>query len=384
MSTDSQSTFFGGAKLITPDPIFEVTKRYLADKDPKKVNLGQGAYRDENGAPWILPSVRAATESIAGCGHEYLPIEGLNTFREEAAKLVFGGTTAWKEDRAETGIKKVFITDPTWSNHDLLFASMGYEVNKIPYFKNGEFDHEGFVKVLKTADRQSAIVLHACAHNPTGCDPSREQWKEISAIIKETGAFPIFDSAYLGFNSGSFDEDAWIIRYMVEDLGLEAAVCMSFAKSMGLYGERVGLVACVTKSPETARALFSLLQNAQRATVSNPPVYGARIAAAVLGNPEIAKQWAQDLITMSSRILTMRKKLYSELLRLETPGDWSHIVKQNGMFGYTGISSTQIVELEVNHHVYMANTSRISLAGLNEGNVEYFAKALDQVVRTIQ
>ncbi|KPM41168.1 hypothetical protein AK830_g5420 [Neonectria ditissima] len=381
MSSSTQPSIFAEAKYITPDPIFEVTKRYLADENPQK-------------------------KIVADAGHEYLPIEGLNAFRDEAAKLVFRDTTAWKENRvatcqsisgtgslllaglalkkAETGIEKVFITDPTWSNHGLLFASMGYEVKKIPYYRDGHFDFDSFVKVLKTADSRSAVVLHACAHNPTGCDPTKDQWREIAAIFKDTGAFPIFDAAYLGFNSGSFDDDAWIIRYVIEDLGLEAVVCMSFAKSMGLYGERVGLVACATKTPESSRALFSILQNAQRATVSNPPVYGARIAATVLGTPELAKQWSQDLITMSGRIQSMRKKLYSELLRLETPGEWSHIVSQSGMFGYTGISLAQITRLEETHHVYMANTSRISLAGLNEGNVEYFAKALDEVVRSIK
>lgn len=261
--------------------------------------------------------------------------------------------------KAETGIDKVFITEPTWSNHDLLFASMGYEVKKIPYYRDGHFDFDSFVKVLKTADRGSAVVLHACAHNPTGCDPSKGQWREIAAIIKYTGAFPIFDAAYLGFNSGSFDDDAWIIRHVVEDLDLEAVVCMSFAKSMGLYGERVGLVAFATKTPEASRALFSILQNAQRSTVSNPPVYGARIAATVLGTPALAKQWSQDLITMSGRIQSMRKKLYSELLRLETPGEWSQIVAQSGMFGYTGIGPAQITRLEgLNPDVWCFNMSK--------------------------
>ncbi|KAK7416869.1 hypothetical protein QQX98_004927 [Neonectria punicea] len=170
MSSSTQSSIFGGAKYIPPDPIFEVTKRYLADKSPQKVNLGQEAYRDESGRPWVLPSVRAAKEIVADAGHEYLSIEGLKVFRDEAAKLVFRHTAAWKENRVatcqsisgtgslllaglalkkvETGIEKVFITDPTWSNHDLLFASMGYEVKKIPYYKDGHFDFDSFVKSI--------------------------------------------------------------------------------------------------------------------------------------------------------------------------------------------------------------------------------------------
>ena len=216
----------------------------------------------------------------------------------------------------------------------------------MPYYKDRRFDFEGVMKCLRAADHRSAVVLHACAHNPTGCDPSREQWKEIAQVIKENGIFPIIDSAYLGFNSGSYDEDAWAVRHLVEDLNLEVAVGMSFAKNMGLYGERVGLTAIVTRSEETKKTVYSLLQNAQRQTISNPPVYGARIAATVLSNPDCFKQWQQDLITMSSRIKSMRQRLYDELVRLQPPGDWSHIISQTGMFGYTGISSTQIKHLE--------------------------------------
>ncbi|GME42069.1 Aspartate aminotransferase [Neofusicoccum parvum] len=405
MGSVQQTSAFDSAEYIPPDAIFEVTKRYLADQNPNKVNLGQGTYRDERGQPWVLPSVKAAKEEIGDCGHEYLPIAGLAAFREQATKLVLRGSDALKEQRvatcqalsgtgslllaglalkkAKTGVETVYITDPTWSNHDLLFSSLGYHVKKLPYYKDRSFDFEGYINALRSADDHSAVVLHACAHNPTGCDPSRDQWKQIATVIKEKRIFPIFDSAYLGFNSGSVDEDAWAIRYFLEDLALEAAVCMSFAKNMGLYGERVGLVLFVTASAEIARTMHSILENVQRSTVSNPPAYGARIAATVLEKPAIAKQWAQDLITMSGRIQSMRKKLYDELVKLETPGDWTHIIKQSGMFGYTGISRSQVAQLEEKHHIYMADTSRISIAGLNDGNVTYVAKALDNVVRTV-
>ena len=248
--------------------------------------------------------------------------------------------------KADAGINTIYITNPTWSNHDLLFRSMGYEVKHLPYFKAGAFDFESYMAGLRSAGPGSAIVLHACAHNPTGCDPSHDQWREIAALVREKKIFPIFDSAYLGFNSGSVDEDAWAIRHFVEDLKLEASVCLSFAKSMGLYGERIGLVSFVTRTPETARTVSSILENVQRATISNPPAYGARIAAAVLGTPSIADQWAKDLVTMSGRIKSMRHKLFEELKKLQTPGDWSHLIKQTGMFGYTGISRSQVAYLE--------------------------------------
>lgn len=393
------------ADYIPPDAIFEVTKHFLADSHPDKINVGAGTYRDEDGKPWILPSVRMATKLVANCGHEYLPIAGLKIFREKATELVFHDTSAWNEGRiascqslsgtgalclagltlkkAKPSLSTVLITDPTWSNHELLFSSAGFEILKLPYYKDGAFDFKSYTAALRASPIGSVVILHSCAHNPTGCDPSKDQWRQIAAIIQERSMFPIFDSAYLGFNSGNVDEDAWAIRYFVEELGMEASVCLSFAKSMGLYGERIGLVTFVTNSQHSAKVVNSILENGQRATVSTPPTYGAQIAAAVLNTPEIAKQWAQDLVTMSSRIRSMRQTLYQELLRLQTPGDWSHIVEQSGMFGFTGISPAQIKHMQVKYHIYMADTSRISIAGLNQGNVEYFAKSLDETVRII-
>ncbi|KPM41834.1 Aspartate aminotransferase, cytoplasmic [Neonectria ditissima] len=383
--TASTPSAFSKGEFIPPDSIFDVTRRYVADEFPEKVNLGQGTYRDENGQPWVLPAVRMAKEKVVDAGHEYLPIAGLNTFRDAAVGLVFHGTKALEENRkAGCSVKTVYITDPTWSNHSLLFSSIGYIVKTLPYYKDGSLDFEAYVTALQAADEDSAVVLHACAHNPTGCDPSQEQWKKIATIIKAKNIFPIFDSAYLGFNSGSVDKDAWAIRHFVEDLGLEACVCMSFAKSMGLYGERVGLTAMVASSPDAARTVGSILANSQRATISNPPVYGARIAATVLGTPNIAEQWKKDLMTMSTRILSMRQRLFEELQRLGTPGEWSHIISQTGMFGYMGITPAQIEHLETKYHIYMADTSRISIAGLNEGNVKYVALALDDAVRTVR
>ncbi|KAK7417857.1 hypothetical protein QQX98_004332 [Neonectria punicea] len=374
--TGSTPSAFSKGEFIPPDSIFDVTRRYVADEFLNKVNLGQGTYRDENGNPWVLPSVRMAKEKVVDAGHEYLPIAGLNTFRDAAVRLVFHGTKALEENRAGCSVKTVYITDPTWSNHSLLFSSIGFDVKTLPYYKNGSLDFDGYVNALQAADEDSAVVMHACAHNPTGCDPSEEQWKKIAAIVKEKNIFPIFDSAYLGFNSGSVDKDAWAIRYFVEDLGLEACVCMSFAKSMGLYGERVGLTAMVASSSDAARTVGSILANSQRATISNPPVYGARIAATVLDTPDIAEQWKKDLMTMSTRILSMRQRLFEELQGLKTPGDWSHITSQTGMFGYMGITPAQIEHLETKYHIYMADTSRISIAGLNEGNVKTANKPL--------
>lgn len=240
----------------------------------------------------------------------------------------------------------IYITDPSWVNHQLMFTTIGFKIEVIPCYKDGGFDFDTYTATLKTAIPGSPILLHTCAHNPTGCDPTRDQWKAIGAIIKERGLFPIFDSAYLGFNSGSFDEDAWPIHYFLRELNVELAVCLSMAKNMGLYGERIGLVTCALSSSSAAKVAQSVLQSVQRATITAPPAYGARVAAAVLGTPVIREQWAKDLAVMSSRIRKMRKRVYEELQHLQTPGDWSHIVRQTGMFAYLGISKAQVKYIE--------------------------------------
>ncbi|ROW15665.1 hypothetical protein VPNG_02162 [Cytospora leucostoma] len=407
MGSLNRTSVFDAAEFVEPDAIFDVVRRYTLDTFPEKVNLSAGAYRDEEGKPWLLPSVRLAEKKIAGADHEYSPMLGLRPFRDACYELLLHGTKALAEGRlagvqslsgtgalllagmalnkSNAGIRNVYLTDPTWPNHELLFETMGYNVKYLPYYAptTCSFDFDAFVEGLRQAEPNSAVILHACAHNPTGCDPTREQWQEIATVIQSKGLYPVFDSAYLGFNAGSVDEDAWPIRYFVEDLRLEAAICMSFSKNMGLYGERVGAVVFVNSTKEAAVVVQSILENAQRATISMPPLYGARLAEAVLNTPEIKKQWDEDLVTMSGRITTMRRRVFEELVTLGTPGDWSHIVKQSGMFGFLGLSSAQVGHLEKEYHVYMASTSRISIAGLNESNVEYFAKALDATVRTI-
>ncbi|POS79494.1 hypothetical protein DHEL01_v202116 [Diaporthe helianthi] len=407
MGSASTCSVFEAAEYVEPDGIFDVLRRYAADPFPDKVNVSAGAYRDGEGKPWFLPSVQMAKKKIAGSDHEYSPMMGFRPFRDACYELLLHDTAALAEGRlagvqslsgtgalllagmtlrkANAGIKTVYLTTPTWPNHELLFETMGFTVKWLPYYDTTtrSLDQDALVSALHAAEPGAAVILHACAHNPTGCDPSREGWARIADAVRARNLFPVFDSAYLGFNSGSVDEDAWAIRYFIDELRLEAAICTSFSKNMGLYGERVGTVTFVSATREAAATVQSILENAQRATISTPPLYGARIAEAVLTTPEIRAQWALDLVTMSGRIMAMRRRLFEELVKLGAPGDWSHVVKQSGMFGFLGLTPAQIEHLETEHHVYMACSSRISIAGLNDGNVEYFARALDATVRTV-
>ena len=238
---------------------------------------------------------------------------------------------------------------------------------------------------IEQAPEGSIIVLHACAHNPTGVDPTREQWKEIAKAVRAGKHFPFFDCAYQGFASGNLDNDAWALRYFVEQ-GFELCVAQSFAKNFGLYGERAGAFHFVTgpgsDASNTILRISSQLAILQRSEISNPPAYGARIASIVLNDAALFEEWEENLKTMSGRIIDMRKAVRTKLEELNgKPGSWKHITEQIGMFSFTGLTEKQVLKLRDEAHVYMTKNGRISMAGLNTGNVDYFARAVDKVVR---
>ncbi|KAJ0417801.1 PLP-dependent transferase [Aspergillus carlsbadensis] len=404
------TSLFSKVPYTPPDAIFELTKTYNADLSPQKVNLGQGTYKDENGQPWILPAVAAAKEKIRGANHEYLPILGLPEFRARAVELLFGGdadvirqgrvascqalsgtgalhtagTMLYRATQTSGGtVPTVYITNPSWSNHRQVFESIGFPVREFNYttVDNSGVDMESITETLSQAPPHSIFVFHASAHNPSGWDPTVEQWKAIGKIVKERTLFPIFDAAYLGMTSGDFNTDAWALRYFINELNLEAAVCLSFAKSMGLYGERIGLCAFVTASRTTAAAVESTLAQLIRVEISNPPAFGARVVAAVLGDVGLREEWNVNLRTMSARIRGMRGALYEGLVEFGTPGEWRSITEQKGMFCILGLSLEEVLHLRGKYHIYMADSSRVSIAGLNPGNVRYVAECIDKTVR---
>ena len=341
-------------------------------------------------------------------GHEYLPIMGLPEFRQTSARVIFGERSpllsnprlATLQTISGTGavhvaaqfIKtfldcnaKVYVSDPSWSNHRIMFEYSGFTVLDYPYYDNGTraIRWNAFKDTLARADPGSVFVLHACAHNPTGCDLSQTQWEEVGRIMKDRLLVPILDSAYQGFATGDLDKDAWAVRYLTEQVGLPALVCQSFSKSMGLYGERVGALHIVlpeNDDPQVIRNIESQLGWISRKEISTPGRYGATLAATVLGDAELYAQWKADLITMSTRISSMRVAVRDGLSQLDTPGNWDHVVSQIGMFSYTGLSKEQVAMLQVKH-IYMLSNGRISVSGLNSRNVEYFCQSVSEVVR---
>ncbi|KAL6710899.1 Aspartate aminotransferase, cytoplasmic [Coniothyrium glycines] len=398
------------------DPLFGLMAAFRRDQAATKVDLGIGAYRDDNAKPWVLPVVKQADERLRrdpNLNHEYLPIAGLADFTAASQKLVLGGDSPAIRDQRVTSLQTIsgtgavhlgalflskfykpksdrlaYFSDPTWANHFQIFSNVGLAYKTYPYFskKTKGLDFDAMLGALQDAPEGSIIVLHACAHNPTGVDPTQDQWKDIARVIRSKKHFPFFDTAYQGFASGDLAQDGWAIRYFVEQ-GFELCIAQSYAKNFGLYGERAGCFHFVTSpssdATSTITRIASQLAILQRSEISNPPAYGARIASIVLNDKELFAQWEADLRTMSGRIKEMRTALRNKLEELGTPGTWNHITDQIGMFSFTGLTEQQVLKIREDSHVYMTKNGRISMAGLNTHNVEYFAKAVDKVVRGV-
>ncbi|XTI87862.1 PLP-dependent transferase [Cenococcum geophilum] len=415
MTSTVPTAFHADAVPQAPeDPLFGLMAAFRKDTFENKVDLGIGAYRDNNAKPWVLPVVKKADEILRNdpnLNHEYLPIAGLPDFTSASQKLILGADSpAIKEKRVTslqtisgTGAvhlgalflskfyhpntkRAVYFSNPTWVNHHQIFSNVHLPHHTYPYFstKTKGLDFEGMIGAIEKAPEGNIILLHACAHNPTGVDPTQEQWKEICKVMQAKKQFPFFDCAYQGFASGDLNKDAWAVRHFV-DQGFELCIAQSYAKNFGLYGERAGCFHFVTgPSPDaenTIPRIASQLAILQRSEISNPPAYGARIASLVLNDAELFAEWEDNLRTMSGRIIDMRNTLRSKLEELGTPGTWNHITDQIGMFSFTGLTEKQVLKIREDAHVYMTKNGRISMAGLNTHNIEYFAKAVDKAVR---
>lgn len=413
----SSKTIFNNVEQLPADALFGVKQRLSQDPRETKVDLGIGAYRDNNGKPWVLPSVHEAEKLIRedpSYNHEYLGIAGLTSLISGAAKVILGeDSPALQEQRvvsvqslSGTGAlhiaakflnkfcseKVVYLSQPTWANHTAIFETQGLKTATYPYWNAAtkSLDLGGYLNAIKDAPKGSVFVLHACAHNPTGLDPSKEQWVDILDALVKGDHIVLFDSAYQGFASGNLDNDAYAVRLGLEKLATVSPVliCQSFAKNVGMYGERVGCFHLVLPQQDSSidlasvkKAIASQLAKITRSELSNPPAYGAKIVSTILNTPKLTQQWHKDMITMSSRITKMRHALRDQLVKLSTPGTWDHIVEQCGMFSYTGLSSEMVRRLEEEHAVYMVSSGRASIAGLNDGNVTLVAEAIDEVVR---
>jgi len=398
------SSIFEKVAEAPPDSIFGLNLAFKADPATEKLNIVVGAYRTEEGNPLVLHSVKKAEDLMLQSkdfNKEYLPIDGYPEFNKASGRLLFGGKIADSLGKklvtvqalSGTGSLKlaadfikrflpnatVYISDPTWPNHMNIFNFAGVPNKKYRYFdsKTNTLDFEGMKADIMNAPEGSVILYHACAHNPTGTDPTIEQWEMLANIMKEKKLVTLFDCAYQGFATGDLERDGRTVRLFVEK-GLELICCQSFAKNCGLYGERVGAINVVCASENSAVCVLSQLKAIARANYSNPPIHGAYIVALLLTRPELVEEWKVELRMMADRIQLMRQMLYDDL---KSKGiDWSHIMNQIGMFAFTGMTAKQVEQLKTKHHIYLTSDGRISLPGLSTKTVPMLAKAIFEVV----
>jgi aspartate/tyrosine/aromatic aminotransferase len=388
------------------DPILGTTLLYKADKDQRKMNLGVGAYRTNEEKPYVFEVVKEVEKDLLDdlllnkIFKEYPPIDGETQFRELSKQLIFGKDNQKLKDIATvqslsgTGSLRlgfefinrflpniVLLPNPTWQNHQSIIRDSNLKYEQYPYYNptNKGFDYEGMIKYLDNAKPRSIVLLHAAAHNPTGVDPSKEEWIRIFEVVKKRNLIPFFDSAYQGFASGDLERDAFPIRYFLEN-GLQLFVAQSYSKNMGMYGERVGAFHVACNNEKIAENVISQLKLLGRAMYSMPPIHGSLIVTRILNDETRYNKWKEELEMVSLRIQKMRLALRNELERIGTPGKWEHITNQIGMFSYTGLSVKQCEELIKNYHIYLIKNGRISMCGLTTNNVNYLAASIKEVI----
>ncbi|WP_447731101.1 amino acid aminotransferase [Pseudoxanthomonas suwonensis] len=396
-------SFFSNVELVPGDPILGLTEAYNADTRATKVNLGVGIYYDEQGRIPLLKAVQQVEQTLAAAARPrgYLPIDGLPAYTQATRELLFGkdspllaaGRVATTQTVGGSGalrvgaelLRKVLphatvaLSNPSWENHRAVFSAAGFEVKDYTYFDAATHgvDFAGMLADLQQLQPGTTVLLHACCHNPTGADLTVEQWKQVAQVLKERQLFPFVDMAYQGFDKG-IAEDAAAIGVLV-DAGIDSfIVASSYSKSFSLYGERVGALSVVAATAEQARAVQSQIKRIIRTIYSSPSAHGASLVAGVLTSPELRGLWEEELRQMRERIHALRAGLVSKLTELGRP-EFGFISQQAGMFSYSGLSKAQVDRLRDEYGIYAVGTGRICVAALNQGNLEYVARAVAAV-----
>ena len=391
--------FFDRIEAAPADPILGISEAFKKDPRTDKINLSVGVYKNEQGDTAILKCVKQAEKILLEkeTTKSYLPISGLPEYGRAARELIFGkgheyvdggkavsvhcpgGTGALRIGadflHQQNVTATVWISDPTWANHYQIATSAGLKFERYPYYDrvNHSLAFERMMDTLSQAKEGDAVLLHACCHNPTGIDPTKEQWETIAKFLAEKKLLPMIDFAYQGFGHG-IEEDAQGLRIIASHCK-ELLIASSFSKNFGLYNERVGVLTVVCNDVESADKVFSQLKIAVRTAISNPPAHGEKIVTTVLGDPALRAQWEQELAEMRDRILEMRKLLV-EKLNAAGAGDYSFIAEQNGMFSFSGLDKDQVERLKKEFGIYIVGSGRICVDGINHGNIDRLVEAL--------
>lgn len=403
------TTHFSHVEQGPPDPILGVAEAFRACTDSNKINVSVGAYRDDNGKPVVLSSVQEAERRVLAdpsYNHEYAPIGGLPQLALQSQQLAFGeddtdldriitlqslsGTGCLrtlagflKEHWPGSNLPRFFVPNPTWGNHLQIFNHAGFKTEYYRYYnpEGCNLDFNGMMDDLKNKVTSNDVILfHATAHNPTGVDPTTEQWDEIIDCLNKQGNLVIFDMAYQGFASGDCERDSYSLR-QYKKTGNTFMVAQSFAKNFGLYGQRAGAASIICKDKEERGRVESQFKRIARAIYSNPPVHGGRIVSTILGDPQLKKQWLGDVKQMADRIISMRQLLRQNIEKAGSSRSWQHVTDQIGMFTFTGLDPDQCDRLTNEYKIFLTRNGRISMAGVNSGNVETIANAIHQVTK---
>jgi aromatic-amino-acid transaminase len=395
---------FEQVSMAPADPILGLTDAFKKDPRVEKINLGVGIYKNEDGLTPILASVKEAEKRLLAeeTTKSYLSIEGIAEYADAVQRLLFGqnaeiiaskrartaqapgGTGALRTGAdfavSKLGIKRIWVSNPTWANHGNVFKTAGLDVVSYDYYnaETKELDFAAMLQSLQSVETGDLVLFHGCCHNPTGVDPTPEQWEELAKLIADLGAIPFFDFAYQGFATG-IEEDARGLRIFAE-YNKELLVANSFSKNFGLYNERVGGITLVAENSELAVSAFSQIKSVIRANYSNPPAHGAAIVTTILNDPELYKQWDQEVADMRMRIQEMRDLFVATLKEKGVKGDYDFISRQNGMFSFSGLSVEQVNLLKDQFAVYIVGSGRISVAGMTKHNMQPLCDALAKVM----
>ena len=386
------------------DPIISVSEAFFADPNPKKVNLGIGIYCDDSGKVPVLSCIKEAEKKFVAAGKPkyYLPMDGLGAFNRAAQHLLFGAEhAAVREKRVVTaqtlggsGALKVgadwlrvlnpqvevWISDPSWENHSAIFEGAGFKVNSYPYYDaaSRSIRLDAMLTTLRGLPRGTIVVLHACCHNPTGLDPTPQQWQQIREAVKKAELVPFLDIAYQGFADG-LDADAAEVRRFADEYPL-VVVASSFSKSLSLYSERVGALSLVTGSTDEAARALSHVKRVVRANYSGPPSYGGGLATNVLTDPVLREKWEGELAAMRDRVKSVRRQLVEKIRARRADFDLNYVIEQRGMFSYSGLTPAQVRRLRDQYSIYALESGRVCVAALNSHNVDYVAEAIADVL----
>lgn len=395
---------FSHLQPVATDPILGLMAAYKEDPNPLKVDLGVGVYKDEQGHTAVLDCVKKAEK--LRLDHEdsktYIGMAGDLSFNAHIEKLAFGPHKVLLEGRTTTAhtpggtgalrvaaefIKKanpdatIWVTSPTWANHISMFQAAGLKVKEYAYYdyETKGLKEEQMFAELAQVPAGDVVLVHACCHNPSGMDLNFAQWQRFAALAKEKGFTPLVDMAYQGFGLG-LDEDTKGLRHLANEVE-ELILCTSCSKNFGLYRERIGAVSVVASDKKTTDIARSNLLAVVRSIYSMPPAHGAIIVSHILDSQELTALWHQELATMRNRINDYRQLIIDKLAAEGVKQDFSFITKQHGMFSFLGINKEQIDRLRTEYSIYMVGSSRVSIAGLNHSNIDYFAKAVAAVLK---